>query len=90
MEKLQRSLWLIAQAMESGYSSLFTFAVKENLDREERKRLSLILQNLALSTEELSRLSSTPVLSENRLAEQGRNVLTSSSLQNPEPRPSLH
>lgn len=90
MEKLQKSLWLEAQAMESGYSSLFTFAVKDNLDREERKRLSLILQNLAFSTKELSRLSSTPILNENRLAEQGRNVLTSSSLQDPEPRPSQH
>lgn len=46
-DKLKKTLNLIADAVESGYSSVFTFATRENLDRTERGELSEILRHLA-------------------------------------------
>lgn len=46
-ENQRKSLDLIADSIQSGYSSLFTYAVKETLTAEEREDLSKIIRNLA-------------------------------------------
>lgn len=45
--KFSKALLLIADAVESGYSALFTFAVRESLTMNERAELVRILQQLA-------------------------------------------
>ena len=47
MENLSRALDLIAGSVESGYSSVFTFAVKETLTAQERTVLASGLRILA-------------------------------------------
>lgn len=56
MNKLSKSLEYIADSAETGYSALFTFAVKEILSTEERRTLSSVLRNLANDSELLDRL----------------------------------
>lgn len=45
--KLNRSLENIADSIDSGYSALFTFTVKEYLSVEEKAELSQKLRKLA-------------------------------------------
>lgn len=47
MENLSRALDLIAGSVESGYSSVFSFAVKETLNAQERAVLASSLRTLA-------------------------------------------
>lgn len=46
-EKLSKALNYIADATDTGYSAIFTFAVKEILDTKEKGELALYLRNLA-------------------------------------------
>lgn len=46
-EKISKSLNLIADAAESGYTALFTYAVKESLSQQERTELVSSLRALA-------------------------------------------
>lgn len=46
-DKLSKSLSSIADAAETGYTSLFTFAVKENLSSKERMELVNQIRHLA-------------------------------------------
>lgn len=48
--KQLKSLELIADSIESGYSSLFTYAVKENLNANERQELSQFIKELSRSS----------------------------------------
>lgn len=43
--KLNKTLDLIADSIVTGYSSVYTFAVKENLDTEERREVAELLRN---------------------------------------------
>lgn len=47
--KKSKSLGYIADSIESGYSALFTYGVKEILDSEERRELATLLRNLTVS-----------------------------------------
>lgn len=49
MDKISRSLMYVADAVESGYTAVFTFGIKELLDTKERQELSSILRDLAAS-----------------------------------------
>lgn len=48
-EKYSKCFEYIADSIETGYSSIFTFAVKELLNSEERREVSLIIRNLSVS-----------------------------------------
>jgi len=48
-ERLQKSLMYVADAIDTGYSSVFTFGVKELLNNQERAELATILRNLSAS-----------------------------------------
>lgn len=52
MSKIQRSIELIADSIDSGYSALFTFAVKENLNNEERAQIAGLIRNLAIDSKD--------------------------------------
>jgi hypothetical protein len=47
--KLQRVLDYVADSVETGYSSVFTFAVKEILNSKERGEFAEFLRNLTHS-----------------------------------------
>lgn len=49
--RIQDSLLMIADSVESGYSSVFTFAVKEKLNREERQKVATLIRELAYQLE---------------------------------------
>jgi len=49
-EKISKSISMIADAAESGYTALFTYAVKESLSQQERNELVNSLRALAQET----------------------------------------
>jgi len=49
MDRISRSLMYVADAIESGYSSVFTFGVKEILNNEERKEVASLIRELSAS-----------------------------------------
>jgi len=64
--KQERVLNYIADSIESGYSAVFTFAVKELLNANERTEIAKTIRNLAISPQhylaENSTESSRPVV----------------------------
>lgn len=48
-DKLSKSLMYIADAVETGYSAVFTFGVKELLNTKERQELASVLRDLSVS-----------------------------------------
>lgn len=48
--KISKSISMIADAAESGYTALFTYAVKESLSQQERNELVNSLRALAQET----------------------------------------
>lgn len=46
-EKLKNSLELIAGSIDTGYSAVYTYAVKEILDTQERQQLAAVIRYTA-------------------------------------------
>jgi len=65
-ENIIKSIMYVADAVETGYSSVFTFGVKEILNTSERKELAQLLRDLSASqtiaSASLSRYTSTSKL----------------------------
>lgn len=53
-EKLKIALNYVADATDTGYSALYTFAVKEYLDAKEKGEFAQYLRNLAPNPKPLS------------------------------------
>lgn len=49
LNRMTKALEYIADSVESGYSALFTYGVKEVLNNEERRELANFLRNLTIS-----------------------------------------
>lgn len=58
--KYQKSIDMIADSIESGYTALFTFAIKEDLDSKEKRLLAQTLRNLAPQIEDSISLKTLP------------------------------
>jgi len=58
--KISKSISMIADAAESGYTALFTYAVKESLSQQERNELVTSLR--ALAQEETIDITAVPQL----------------------------
>lgn len=53
-DNISRALVMMADSVTSGYSALFTFAVRETLTALEREQVSLMLKDLASKHEQKS------------------------------------
>lgn len=49
LNRMTKALEYIADSVESGYSALFTYGVKEVLNNEERRELANFLRNQTIS-----------------------------------------
>lgn len=57
---LNKAIELIADSIETGYSSLFTFVYREYLSREEKNELVTVLRDLANSTASQDTVMTSP------------------------------
>jgi hypothetical protein len=73
-EKIARSLMYVADAIESGYSSVFTFGVKELLDNKERQELAQLIRELSASQSPVIHFS--PGLDQSRTLQSSQNNLS--------------